>query len=100
MTAMTEPKTTKIQSTIFSVIDNLGPNSFKCAAAGKIQLTAIVQIIPTREHKKLKEGINMATSKAKTINTNFIIEEAVSMVRVNFENAVSIMSHVSIFIAR
>ena len=44
---MKKPIITKTQSKNFSQRDSLGPNIFKCAAAGRIMLTDMVNVIPT-----------------------------------------------------
>mmetsp|Transcript_28839 Transcript_28839/g.60707 ORF Transcript_28839/g.60707 Transcript_28839/m.60707 type:complete len:113 (-) Transcript_28839:1137-1475(-) len=104
---------------ILSNIDNSDPNSFKCAIAGKMTLTIIVQINPTNEHKKLNDGKKMATASDKTMSMIFTNESINSMakslgnmpvsisskpsangniVSVNLLIAVRIISHVSIVI--
>jgi hypothetical protein len=55
-TANTEPMTTKLESKILSVKVSLDQNIWRCAAAGNITLTDMVQIMPTKAHKKLKDG--------------------------------------------
>mmetsp|Transcript_20101 Transcript_20101/g.43638 ORF Transcript_20101/g.43638 Transcript_20101/m.43638 type:complete len:120 (+) Transcript_20101:124-483(+) len=66
---------------ILSNIDNLVPNNFKCANAGKITLTIIVQINPTSEHKKLNDGKNIATANARNMSTIFTTESTSSIAR-------------------
>merc|ERR1712232_275356 len=118
MTAMHVPPITKKQSKKLSQNDNSDPNIFKCAAAGKMTLTIIVQINPTREQSRLNDGTNIATNKAAPINVSLITEDTNSMtlsfvtngaiisskprangnaVRVNLEKAVNIISQVSAF---
>mmetsp|Transcript_14343 Transcript_14343/g.13864 ORF Transcript_14343/g.13864 Transcript_14343/m.13864 type:complete len:133 (+) Transcript_14343:86-484(+) len=113
---MKDPKMINIQSKAFSKKLRLGPNSFKWAAAGKIQLTVIVQTSPTKEQMKLNDGTYMATSSDRTIKTNLISEETISIIRsdgmqgatissipsakgnidrVYLENEAKMMSHVS-----
>ena len=82
--------------------------------------TIMVQIMPTSEHKKLKEGTNSATKSAARSKTTLIKMEIASMalsvdkngaaissipmakgniVKVNFEKAVNIIRYVKIIIA-
>ena len=83
--------------------------------------TTIVQIIPTMEHKALKEGTKSAMANAPKSRIIFIIAPTISMeesleikgatisskpiasgniVRVSFEKAVKIINQVRISIAR
>mmetsp|Transcript_1061 Transcript_1061/g.1855 ORF Transcript_1061/g.1855 Transcript_1061/m.1855 type:complete len:107 (+) Transcript_1061:213-533(+) len=71
-TANIKPPIMNNQSVTFSQTGRCGPNSFKCAAAGKTTLTSIEQINPTREQRKLNDGMNIATKSADTINVNLI----------------------------
>ena len=112
MTAMNVPAKMNNQSRIFSHRGNWSPNIFKCAAAGKITLTIMVQMSPTSEHSMLKDGTNIATANDDPTRNNLMIDDTTSMtlslgtataiissnpsangkaVNVNFENAVNII---------
>jgi hypothetical protein len=75
------PRVINTQSINFSTVVRFGPNILRCAAAGKITETDIVQIRPTKEHKKLKDGKNTATQRAKIVNKSLIVDEAASTIR-------------------
>ena len=79
VTAMIVPKMMKIQSIPMSHQASLDPKSFKCAAAGKITLTVIVQISPTKEQMKLNDGQYIATSKERSISTILIMDDQTSI---------------------
>mmetsp|Transcript_44925 Transcript_44925/g.52646 ORF Transcript_44925/g.52646 Transcript_44925/m.52646 type:complete len:120 (-) Transcript_44925:1719-2078(-) len=112
-----QPKVTKATSMIFSKVLSFGPNILRCAPAGNITLTTMVHIKPTREHKRLKEGRNIATIKEPIIKPYRITFDAISfgvsptrngstissmprergnMSSVNLEKVVSTMSHIII----
>lgn len=71
-TATNPPTKMRTQSNTISVLESFSPNNCKCAAAGKITDTAMVQIKPTRAQMKLKDGTNMATAKDVTISTSLM----------------------------
>lgn len=49
--ATVKPKATKNQSKHFSATESFGPNNFKCAAAGKMTLTAIKKEVRNHDFK-------------------------------------------------
>lgn len=115
-TATMPPPKINSQSMSLSRIDKVAPNNFKCAAAGKMTDTIMVQISPTKEHRKENDGKKIATAKEVKMSMSFTSESKSSIARsegtievnisskpnangnivnVNFDIAVNIISHVN-----